>query len=523
MIGDFHFLRPWWLLAIVVAGALVWLVNRRSDVRSRWKGVIAPHLLDYLIAEGRETRRLQPVYAVAGLMALGAVAAAGPTWQRQQPPFVEDKAPLVLVVDLSQTMDAVDITPSRLERLKLKIRDILNLRPGARTAVFAYAGSAHMVLPLTDDAKLVQTYVNSLATRIMPVQGKDTVKALEFVERSIGEEETPGTLLFLTDGIEASALDAFKNHSGKNEIMVLAVGTPEGGPIKMDDGQYLTSSSGARVIARLDVDQLNAFKREAGVQLATITLDDSDVRWIAARIQTHLQSKLAEGDAVWRDAGWWLLIPIVLMSAFWFRRGWSVHWTGAVLLVFILANPGRAEATEFKFADMWLTQDQQGRRAFEKGDYQSAAALFQDPMWLGTALYRAGRFADAADAFARVNTPDSYYNQGNALAQLDKLDEAVASYKEALKLRPSWSLAQHNLEIVEKIIADRKKNDDEKQAEDPNLPPDQVQFDEKGKQGKRGEVNLAQQTAEMWMRNIQITPTDMLARKFAIEEQGGRP
>ncbi|MGH6760766.1 MAG: VWA domain-containing protein [Phyllobacterium sp.] len=520
MIGDFHFLRPWWLLAIIIAGVLVWLVNRRSDVRSRWKGLIAPHLLDHLITDGQNRKRLQPASMIAALMVLGAIAVAGPTWQRQQPPFVEDKAPLALVIDLSQTMDAVDITPSRLERVKLKIRDILALRPGARTAVFAYAGSAHMVLPLTDDAKLIQTYVNSLATRIMPVQGKDTAKALQFVEQNLGQDEVPGTLLFLTDGIEASALDAFKNHSGNNEIMVLAVGTPEGGPVRSGEGQYLTSASGARVIARLDVDQLKAFKHEAGVQLATVTLDDSDVQWIASRIQTHLQSKLADGEAVWLDAGWWLLIPIVLLSAFWFRRGWSIHWTGALLLGFALAHPGRAEAAEFNFADMWLTRDQQARRAFEKGDYQGAAALFQNPMWLGTALYRAGRFGDAADAFAKVNTPESYYNQGNALAQMDKPEEAAASYREALKLRPDWPLAQRNLEIVEKIIADRKKEDEEEKAEDPNLPPDQVQFDEKGKQGKRGEINLAQQTAEMWMRNIQITPTDMLARKFAIEAQG---
>src|SRR4029078_11881676 len=124
------------------------------------------------------------------------------TWQRQRPPFVEDKAPLALVIDLSPTMDAIDITPSRLDRVKLKVQDILKRRPGARTDVFVYAGSAHMVLPLTEDAGLVNTYVAALQTRIMPVAGNDTAKALKAAEQGLAREDVPGTILFLTDGVE---------------------------------------------------------------------------------------------------------------------------------------------------------------------------------------------------------------------------------------------------------------------------------------------------------------------------------
>ncbi|MGO4838671.1 hypothetical protein AB4144_41125, partial [Rhizobiaceae sp. 2RAB30] len=121
-----------------------------------------------------------------------------------------------------------------------------------------------------------------------------------------------------------------------------------------------------------------------------------------------------------------------------------------------------------------------------------------------------------------LRTPDSYFNQGNALAHLDKLDDAVASYGEALKLRQGWAEAEKNLAVIQKLIADRKKEEEE-QAEPPNLKPDQIQFDDKGKKGKEGQIDLAQQTADMWMRNIQITPTDLLARKFAIEAQETKP
>ncbi|HWK65970.1 MAG TPA: VWA domain-containing protein [Rhizobiaceae bacterium] len=519
MTGDFHFLRPWWLLALVAALALVWLAARQSDLRSRWRGIIAPHLLDHLLVDRQSGRRPRPPHFIALAIALGAIGAAGPTWERERPPFVEDKAPLALVIDLSQGMDAIDITPTRLERVKLKVQDLMRLRPGARTAVFAYAGSAHMVLPLTEDAGLVQTYVSSLETRIMPVKGKDTAKALQLVDVSLAHEDVPGTILFMTDGVEQAAFEAFKNHAGNKEIMVLGVGTPEGGPVKTGEGEFLTDATGGRVIERLDVEGLQALGKDAGVRVATITLDDSDVRWIAQRTRTHLENRLAEGTTRWRDVGWWFTIPVALLGAFWFRRGWSVHWAGLALAAAVFSAPIRADAVEFDLAGMWLTPDQQGRLAFEKGDYKRAAALFADPMWRGVAYYRAGSFGEAIDAFAQVRSPDSYFNQGNALAHLDKLDEAVASYKEALTLRPGWRKAKDNLAIVEKLVADRKKEEEQQQEEGPNLKPDAVQFDKKGEKGTAGQIELGQQTAEMWMRNIQVTPTDLLARKFAIEAQ----
>lgn len=520
MIGDFHFLRPEWLLALLPAALLLWIVSRRDDVRARWRGTIAPHLLDHLVVERRGRRRFRPVHLTVALIALGAVALAGPTWERERPPFVEDKAPLAIAIDLSRTMDAIDIAPTRLERAKLKVRDLLALRPGARTAVFAYAGSAHMVLPLTDDASLVQTYVDSLATGIMPVPGKDTAKALAAVEAGLAREDTPGTILFLADGIEPAAFEALKSHTAKNEIMALGIGTPEGGPVKTGKDSFLADATGRRVFSRLDGEGLRRLGSEAGVRVATVTPDDSDVQWIERRMQTHLQQKQAEAEARWKDLGWWLTIPIALLGALWFRRGWTIRWASVLLVGFAVAAPDGADAADGRFLDLWLTADQQGRLAYERGDYRTAAERFADPMWRGVALYRAGRYDEAVEAFAHVDTADSYYNQGNALAQLGKLPAAVASYEAALERRPGWPEAKANLALVQKLIPPEKK-DDEEQAEAPNLKPDQVKFDEKGKKGKAGPVDLATQTAEMWMRNIQTTPRDLLERKFALEARGG--
>jgi len=517
MIADFHFLRPWWLLALVAAVLLPWLLGQRTDVRARWRGMIAPALLDHLLVETGSARRLRPVHLTAVLIALGALATAGPTWERERPPFFEDTAPLAIAIDLSQTMDATDISPSRLERVKLKVQDLLERRKGARTAVFVYAGSAHMVLPLTEDASLVNSYVASLETRIMPVKGKDTAGALRAVDAALANEPVPGTILFLTDGVEQAAFPAFSDYKGRHDIMVLGVGTAEGGPVRIGDGQYLTDSAGGRVFAKLDVDGLKTLQREAGVQVATVTLDDGDVEWIARRIQTAFEQKAAEGATRWRDMGWWLTFPIALVGVLWFRRGWSVQWAGALLFALALGSPQPARAAEF--ADMWLTPDQQGRLAFERGDFAAAAGHFRDPAWRGVALYRAGNYAEALDAFAALDTAESYYNQGNALMQLGRAEEATAAYKRALEMHPDWAEAKANLTIAERLVAMKKDEEDEQQQE-PNQRPDQIVFDDKGKKGKAGLVNAAEQTAEMWMRNIQITPTDLLARKFAIEAKG---
>jgi Ca-activated chloride channel family protein len=316
-------------------------------------------------------------------------------------------------------------------------------------------------------------------------------------------------------------IDALKSYHGKNEIMVLGIGTAEGGPVKTGDDSFLTDATGRRVFSKLDVDNLQRLKSSAGIQVATVTLDDADVHWIQRRMRTHLEQKEADELSRWKDAGWWLVIPIALLGALWFRRGWTIRWASLIWLGMLLAAPDRPAAADWRFLDLWLTPDQQGRLAYERGEYDAAAARFEDPMWQGVALYRAGRYEDAIDAFARVDSAESYFNQGNALARLGKLKAAAASYREALARRPDWPEATANLALVEKLIPPEKK--DEEEAADASQKADQVTFDDKGKQGKAGQVELGTQTAEVWMRNIQTTPADLLARRFAIQAQQGEP
>jgi len=520
--GDFHFLRPEWLWGVPAGLLLWWLLTRRQDLRHQWRGVIADHLLDHLVVTPAARARIRPVHLTSAALAIGSIATAGPTWQREQPPFVEDRAPLVIAVDLSETMDAIDVTPTRLERAKLKVHDLLAARAGARTAIVAYAGSAHAVMPLTDDAALLNTYVDALATNLMPVRGRDTRRAIDAVDHVLAHEETPGTVLFLTDGIEDAAVERFAAlvRDGRHQPIVLGIGTAEGGPVRTGPQTYLTNPSGGRVFAQLDVDALRRLHDRAGVPVATSTADRTDVDWIQRRVQSHLQARQSQANTRWKDEGWWLTIPLALASAFWFRKGWTIRWSAAALAGLALAGvPSPAAAQPHRIADAFFTPDQQGQLAFRRGDYAEAGTRFSDPMWKGVALYRTGKFADALDAFARVDSPEGDFNQGNALARLGRFPQAAERYRAALARRPDYAKAKANLAIVLKLIPPPRKHDEE-QSGDPAEKADKVVYDDKAKNAKAGLVERGKQTAEVWMRNIQTTPAGLLRRKFAIEAQG---
>ena len=514
-LAELHFLRPWWLLGLLPPLLLWWIVSRREDVERQWGKIIAPHLLAHLKVGGEQGWRFRPLHLIVAALLLGAVGAAGPTWEREVAPFAEEAAPLVIALDLSVSMNAVDVQPTRLERAKQKVRDLLAERVGSRTALIAYAGSAHTVLPLCDDPSVFETFLASLETELMPVEGKAPQDALALAESLLAKDETPGSILFVTDGIAAEQAPAFAAHAERSDdaLLVLAVGTRDGGPIRTGDSRFATDAAGRRIVATLDLEGLDALKSQAGAFVAGATVDDADVGRIQRRVQSHLRAAQQEDEtARWKDQGYWFTLPVVLLALLWFRKGWTIRWS-AVALVSVLFT-GCAPS-------LWLTPDQQGRAGFERGEFAEAAAHFDDSRWKGASFYRAEEYEEAADWFARENTPEASYNLGNAYAMLERYDEALAAYETALVDRPDWREAIENRDRVREVVEKKKEEEEEEEGGEPNLSADEIQFDEKGKKGKSGEVEMEkindEQLAEMWMRRLQTTPGDFLRRRFATE------
>jgi Ca-activated chloride channel family protein len=155
----FHFLRPLWLWLLVPAILLPVCWLRRNDVRARWRNIIAPDLLEHLIVGDSARRRVQPVHTLALLIAIGAIAVAGPTWQQERPPFNQDKAPLVVVLELAHSMDATDVAPTRLERAKQKCSTWRPRARGRAPGWWCLLPLGHLVVPPTEDPAMLQLYL----------------------------------------------------------------------------------------------------------------------------------------------------------------------------------------------------------------------------------------------------------------------------------------------------------------------------------------------------------------------------
>jgi Mg-chelatase subunit ChlD len=315
---QFHFLRPWWLVAIIPACCLAALIWRRQDIQRHWQQIIAPHLLNHLLVGGEHHRRVRPVHVLLAVWLIAIIALAGPTWRHEPAPFTADQAALAIVIEVTPTMQAQDIQPSRLQRASQKVRDLLALRPGAKTALIAYAGSAHRVMPMTQDARIIELFADQLSPDMMPRQGDVAADALALADEQIRSAEQPGSIVWITDGVEANQLDSLKSYRehGGAPVHMLAVAGDAGIPLPPD-------SPPAPALDR------NALKRAAdavGGTLTVISPDDRDVNQLARQIETRfVAAQATEGGSRWRDMGYWLTPLICLLVLIWFRPGWVVQ------------------------------------------------------------------------------------------------------------------------------------------------------------------------------------------------------
>ncbi|SAK44875.1 Tetratricopeptide repeat protein [Caballeronia hypogeia] len=516
----FHFLRPLWLLLLIPAVLLPFVWLRRNDVRARWRNLIAPRLLEHLIVGDGARRGVQPVHTLAALIALGAIAIAGPTWQQERPPFDQDKAPLVVVLELARSMDAADIAPTRIERAKQKVLDLAAARKGARTGLVVFAASAHLVVPPTEDPAMLDLYVPALAPELMPRDGKNAAAGLEIAERMLEKDEAAGTIVFVSDGFDESHADEFLRvaKASKHQLLWLAVGTENGGPIRKPNGELAMDDAGHPLTGTFDAAAIQKITRAASIPLASMRADDDDIEWVRHRAQVYLEAE-QESKVVprWKETGYWLILPILLIALYCFRRGWTVKWL-PVLIIALAASgtPKEAHAASFEWLDLFATHDQQGRFSFEHGDYKRAAQRFDDPMWKGRAQYLAGDYADALETFSRLDTADAYFYIGNTLAHLKDYEGAVKAYDNAIARRANFTDALANRDLARKLIKDENEGD-----ESTTLKPDQIDIEKKkGKEGKQVLVQGQRPSEDAWMRNLNTSPAAFLHQRFAQEAEG---
>jgi Ca-activated chloride channel homolog len=551
-----HFVRPEWLIAIPLAVAIALLWSRRRGASSQWEARIDPELQSALIEPAPQQHRVTLPWLLAGGLIAGAFGLAGPSWERLPQPVQQRSDALVVILDLSLSMFAEDVAPSRLVRARQKAADVLRLRREGLTGLVVYAGNAHTVVPLTDDVRTIENLLPVLSPDMMPVFGSNPGEAVDLARelfRTAGLDQ--GRILLVTDGVDRmTALTERRQRSFP--ISILGVGTPAGGtiPLHFDGrpGEVLTTRQGEPILARLDDTQLAEISRVTYGRYRTLGIGDED---ILALLETPLPGpeELRDADRefdLWADRGYWaalVLAPLLLLA---FRRGTFV-------LVPLLLMPLPADAGVWD--DLWARRDQQAYRLVRDGEPERAAALFRDPDWRAAALYRSGEFEQAAEHFRSGESTRHLYNLGNALALQGDYAGALAAYDEVLEHDPAHSDALWNRALVEKLAQaapagehgesredaghgdpdssvppqgqmPREPASEDTAADEPadgspahpeealagSAAPDDGAAREDGLEELRDE---SREALEQWLRRVPDDPGGLLRRKFQYETQ----
>ncbi|WP_200243195.1 VWA domain-containing protein [Lamprobacter modestohalophilus] len=486
--SEFHFIEPFWLLALIPLGLLLWLAWRADAGASAWQRVIDARLLAVLkVGAGGRASRL-PVLLLAAGWLIAVVALANPTFERQPVPAFRSDAARVVVLDLSRSMLAEDLTPSRLERARFKVADILSRSGDGQVGLIVYADDAFAVSPLTDDAETIRAMLEALSPQIMPVQGSRPDRGIALgldLLRQAGARN--GEVILLSDdagGARTLAMAEQVRDAG-HSLAVIGVGTAEGAPVP-----GITTADGP-VMSRLDSAALETLAAAGAGRYATLSSSDRDLDQVLIDPEARPRA-LAERDPMlaerWRELGPWVAVLLLPIAALAFRRGW-------LMMLLLAFGPGVALVPEpalaFGWTDLWQRQDQQAARAFAAGELEQARALAKAPARAGSAAYRLGNYQDAAARFEAGDTAVDHYNRGNALALGGELEAALAAYDEALARDPTLEDARYNREQVQAALRAQSQQPDQPNQSDQrqDQPQDQseAQPSESGQQSQNGE------------------------------------
>ncbi|WP_261904427.1 vWA domain-containing protein [Vibrio fortis] len=538
---QFHFIRPLWLIAFIPMFFLLWL-RWREETKPSWKDVLPEHLRTALTIGERGWRKQLPLKLLMVIVAIAILICAGPTWQREASPFGEDKASMLVVLDNSETMLLKDLPPSRLERSKQKIRDLLAARNGGNTGLVVYSGSAHVAMPVTQDSKVFEPFLAAITPEIMPVEGKIAETALPLIDQQLNNE--PGsTVLLVTDGVNPATIKAYEAFFKDKpyQLLILAAGNRD---IVSDNP--------------VDLSALNDLASAAGGRVIEVTVDDTDIQALNRAVERNMQLN-GESAMPWKDMGYGLLFPIALIMLLWFRKGWLVQWCVVCVLVSgtFYAKPIMAEtvhltaekttqveevtvwdkATQWWW-DLWLTPDQQGQRLLNQQEYLEAAKHFQDPLRKGVAYYYAREFKLAHSAFLQTKTDLGVYYSATALAR----QREYLAARDLLKLlleKPDLDAelaekVEHNLAVFNGIVEEVNRIS-ESQSGTTDGPEESFELDQdKPRTGdgaeeetvaelmlketlNANEILGSQELADKWLKRVEADPKYFLKAKFQIQ------
>lgn len=441
----FHFLRPWWLLLLFIPVVFYLRYFRGRRNQSSWEKVCDKRLLGYLLIRGSSSQRKVLAWTALIGICTAIAAAAGPSWEKIEIPSLEAENPVMILLNMSSDMKETDLKPSRLERAKYKITDLLKMLQGAQAGLEVYSREPFVISPLTDDTQILENLLGAVDFNIMPVNGDRLDRAL------------------------ALAVEKFVNAAyQRGEIIIFAPDAGQRFDLALEEAKKARNKGfKVNVIATTaaPVEKLQMIADAGGGRYNNLQTGDNDIKPLATQAVSS-SDDLKEGknwQSIWLDYGYYLLIIPLLCCLYFFRKG--------ILVIVFVAAAQPANAGFF------LNNNQEGLKAFEAGDYQRAEERFDDPRWKASSLYRMGDYDKAFAEFSRQNDLTALYNQGNALAKSGKFEEAIKKYEEVLQAEPNHEDARFNLEYLKRQQQQKQQEQNQPQEQEKNQPQDQNQSD----------------------------------------------
>lgn len=451
-----EWLRPGWLLALPAGLALLAGWWRARAGAGPWRRHVDAELLPHLAARAPSWSARLALGLAAMTLVLAGIALAGPTWRSQPAPLYRDLSARIVVLDLSPSMDAVDVVPSRLERARSAIVTLLRESADAQLGIVVFGADAFTVAPLMNDASALVHLLASLHTGTLPRAGSRPDLGLEMARQLLERAgAAAGDVILVGDSAgDERTLEAARRLLGAGfPLSVLGVGTPHGGPVRLASGAFAKTEGGDILVAQPEFAALERVAHAGGGRFhllgeETPRFARGAQAWAASPAAPAGESQLRQDDGIW------LVLLALPFAAALFRRGWV-----AGLAALVIALPAQ-QAQAFEWQDLWWRADQQAAAQFAKGEPGKHEALLErlgpDSPWRALLLYRGGRFAEAAARFAASDTADAHYNRGNALALDGRLEAALAAYGAALERSPSMRDALFNRALVREALAKRR-------------------------------------------------------------------
>lgn len=451
IMSGLHFLRPVWLIGVVVSPLLVWLVWRRVQGGDPWRRICDGHLLPYLRLSRAGDGGAVRFASIALLGVLAALALAGPSWNAAEVPMYRALRARVVVLDLSRSMDAFDVAPSRLALARAKASTLLERSREVQAGLVVFAGDAFAVTPLTSDTETLIAILPAFDTSVMPEQGSRPDLGLkEAAELLRGAGVSQGDIVLISDGAKGRhAVDAAGAlHERGFRVSVLAVGTASGGEIPIAAGGSLRSLDGEVVVAKTPLGLMREIATAGGGHFGVATGSDQDIATLLEALEPdgapHDFETTTHRARVWLDRGPWIVLAMLPLAAVGMRRGWIV----ALACVCIMPAPRSMAGSGDDFGGLQALPEPEASSTEGAGAWKDRSGW----RWRGVTLYREGRYLEAAEVFARGDDADDHYNRGNALAKAGLLRAAVAAYGEALARESIHEDARFNHRLVARLL-----------------------------------------------------------------------